>query len=54
VVTVEFVEQRGGRPFGFFEIDGSVVIGIKQPHCAACRGESRSADKDRANRSEAI
>src|ERR1700681_1683154 len=31
-----------------------VVIGIKQPHRAAWRGESLSADEDRANRSEAI
>ena len=54
VVTVELVEQRRGRLLGLFEIDGSVVIGIKQPHRAAWRGESRSADEDRANRSEAI
>jgi nitrous oxide reductase accessory protein NosL len=40
VATVEFVEKRGGRLLGFFEIDGSVVIGIKQPHRAAWRGES--------------
>jgi hypothetical protein len=43
VVTVEFVEERGGRLLGFFEIDGSVVIGIKQSHRAAWRGESRHA-----------
>ena len=54
MVTVEFAEQRGGRLLGFFEIDGSIVIGIKQPHRAAWRGESRFADEDRANRGEAI
>ena len=37
---VEFIEQRGGCLFGFIEINGPVLIGIKQPHRAAGRGKA--------------